>query len=50
MNLLSVLKSLFKSRPSLEEFIAAHEPTDVFQVEELERRYWELDRSSAWLT
>lgn len=49
-NLLSILKDLFKTRPSLEEFIAAHNPTDVFQVEELERRYWELEQSSAWLT
>ena len=39
LTLFTALKELFKSTPSLEEFIEAHNPTDVFQVEELERRY-----------
>lgn len=48
MNLLAVLKQIFKTKPSLQEFIEAHNPVDVYQVEELERRYVELQRSSAW--
>lgn len=39
MSYFAVLKSLFKERPSLEDFIAAHNPTDVFQVEYLEKEY-----------
>jgi hypothetical protein len=39
MNYLNILKGLFKDKPSLEDFIAAHEPTDIFQVEFLEKEY-----------
>jgi len=39
MNYLNILKGLFKDKPSLEDFIAAHEPTDIYQVEHLEREY-----------
>ncbi len=48
MNLLAILKQIFKTKPSLQEFIEAHNPTDVHQVEELERRYHKLNQSSSW--
>jgi len=35
----AILKEYFREKPSLEDYIAAHEPTDVFQVEYLERQY-----------
>ena len=37
--ILAALKALFKSRPTLEDYIAAHNPTDVFHVEQLQRQY-----------
>ena len=39
MNYLNILKGLFKDKPSLEDFIAAHQPTDIYQVEFLEKEY-----------
>lgn len=48
MNFLSVLKQIFQSRPTMEEFIAAHNPDNIYQVEELQRRYSQLEASSAW--
>ncbi len=48
MNLMSILKEIFRTRPSLDEFIAAHNPDNVYQVEELQRRYSQLESSSAW--
>lgn len=32
-------KALFKEKPTLEDFILAHEPTDVAHVEFLEKEY-----------
>jgi len=37
--ILAALKALFKSQPTLEDYIAAHNPTDVYQVEYLQREY-----------
>jgi len=37
--ILAALKALFKSTPTLEDYIAAHNPTDVYQVEYLQREY-----------
>lgn len=37
--ILAALKTLFKTTPSIEDYIAAHNPTDVFQVEQLQRQY-----------
>ena len=37
--ILAALKALFKSRPSLEDYIAAHNPVDVFHVEQLQKQY-----------
>jgi hypothetical protein len=37
--ILAALKALFKSRPTLEDYIAAHNPVDVFHVEQLQRQY-----------
>ena len=39
MNYLNILKGLFKDKPSLEDFIAAHQPTDTYQLEYLEKEY-----------
>jgi hypothetical protein len=41
MSFIERLKSLFKSKPSLEEFVALHNPTDIYQVERLEQLYWQ---------
>jgi len=38
-NLFSILKEYFKEKPSLEDYIAAHAPTDMSQVEFLEKQY-----------
>ena len=39
MNYMSVLKALFKEPPSLEDYIAAHQPIDTYHVEYLEKQY-----------
>ncbi len=39
MNFLNILRDIFKGRPSLQEFIEAHNPTDTNHVEFLEREY-----------
>lgn len=39
MNFLSVIRALFKEQPSLQDFIDAHNPVDVYHVEYLEREY-----------
>lgn len=39
MNFLNVLREIFKGQPTLDEFIAAHEPTDTYTVEHLTREY-----------
>ena len=38
-NVFVILKEYFKEKPSLEDYIAAHEPTDMAQVEYLEKQY-----------
>ncbi len=42
MNLAEVLRAIFKGQPTLDEFIAAHEPTDIVTVEYLTRQYERL--------
>ena len=46
MIVLDILKALFKGRPSLEEFIEMHNPTSVYQVEQLEKQYSRMVSSS----
>ena len=36
---LAALKQLFKTTPSIEDYIAAHNPTDACHVEQLQRQY-----------
>ena len=36
---LLIIKDYFKEKPSLEDYIAAHEPTDTAHVEYLEKQY-----------
>ena len=36
---LAALKQLFKTTPSLEDYIASHNPTDACHVEQLQRQY-----------
>ena len=36
---LAALKELFKTTPSIEDYIAAHNPTDIYQVERLQQQY-----------
>ena len=46
MTILDILRALFKSRPSLEEFVEMHNPTSVYQVEQLEKQYARMISSS----
>ena len=39
LTILAALKALFKSTPSLEDYIAAHNPTDACHIEQLQREY-----------
>lgn len=39
MSYFTILKEYFKEKPTLEEYIAAHEPTHMLQVEFLEKQY-----------
>jgi hypothetical protein len=39
LTVLAALKKLFKTTPSIEDYIAAHNPTDIYQVEHLQRQY-----------
>lgn len=41
-SILAALRALFKDTPTLEDFIEAHNPTDVFQVEYLEKQYYRM--------
>lgn len=38
-NLTAILKEYFREKPSFEDYIAAHNPTDTVQLEYLERQY-----------
>ena len=38
-SLFALLKDYFRERPSLEDYIAAHNPTDPVQLEYLEKQY-----------
>ena len=42
MNFQQIIKQLFPAPPTLEEFINANNPTDIFQVEYLEKQYEKL--------
>lgn len=48
MNLLAILKQIFKTRPTLDEFISSHNPTSPHDVERLERAYEKLITSSVF--
>jgi hypothetical protein len=48
MNFLAILKSIFPTRPTLEQFILAHNPQDTYDVEHLTRQYDRLCESSAF--
>lgn len=37
--LFAILKDYFKEKPTLEDYIAAHNPTSTIQVEYLEKQY-----------
>jgi hypothetical protein len=37
--LFNILRSWFKEKPSLDEWVNAHEPTSITEVEHLERTY-----------
>jgi hypothetical protein len=39
LTILAAIKALFKSRPTLEDYIAAHNPTDIYHVERLQQQY-----------
>ena len=39
MNFLSILKRIFPTPPTLDEYIEAHEPQTILDVEMLERQY-----------
>ena len=42
MNLLAILKNFFTTRPTLQEFIEAANPTTIADVEYLEKKYEDL--------
>ena len=48
MNYLEVIRAVFHSRPSLEDFIDAHNPTDTITVERLTQQYHHLVATSAF--
>lgn len=48
MNYLNIIRGLFKVRPSLDDFIDAHNPTSAIQVEELTKLYNRLVETSAF--
>lgn len=48
MNFLSLIKRLFPSQPTLDEFINTHKPETTYDVEFLERQYDQLLRSREW--
>ncbi len=48
MNFLAILKRIFPSHPTLEEFIKIHEPQDIHAVEYLEKQYEKLVQNSAF--
>lgn len=48
MNFLNILKQIFPSRPSLDEFVKAHNPVDTVDVERLERMYDKIVRNSGF--
>lgn len=50
MNFLAILKRIFPSQPTLEEFINSHNPETVHDVEYLEKQYERLVASSAFMT
>lgn len=45
MNYISVLKALFKEPPTLEDYIAAHQPIDIVQLEYLEKQYTRISQN-----
>lgn len=42
MNLLAILKQIFPTQPTLQEFIEAANPTSISEVEWLEKKYEDL--------
>ena len=50
MNFLAILKQIFRTRPSLDEFISIHNPQSTADVERLERDYERLVAHSSFFT
>lgn len=50
MNFLSILKQLFPMPPTMDEFIASHNPTSVQEVEYLEKQYEYLMKAGVYPT
>jgi hypothetical protein len=48
MNLFTILKSIFPTKPTLQEFIEAANPQATSDVEFLEKKYEEFIRSTEW--
>jgi hypothetical protein len=42
MNFQNILKAIFPTPPTLDEYIKAHDPQDILDVEMLEKRYDQL--------
>ena len=48
MNFIAILKTIFRDKPTLEEFINAANPVTISDVEYLERKYDEFLKSTDW--
>ena len=48
MNFITILKALFKSKPSLDQFIEIHAPTSTEEVESLIKQYDRLMSKSSF--
>lgn len=48
MNFITILKALFKGKPSLDQFIEIHDPKSVEEVENLIKQYDRLMTKSAF--
>lgn len=48
MNLLNILKQLFPTPPSMDEYISSHNPQTVQEVEYLEKQYEYMMKSGIY--
>ena len=48
MNLFTILKTIFKTKPTLQEFIEAANPQTQTDVEFLEKQYEEFINAKEW--